>query len=302
MQLHTRNMSHPGIPDFLKRFRSVLNEYGERFTVAEVVGPSAIEEMKSFTQGADLLSSAYNFDFLYARRLTPQRVEASMNQWTQETGEGWPSWAFSNHDAPRAVSRWAPPEHRDAMARLNLMLILSLRGNPILYQGEELGLNQGDVPFERLRDPEAIANWPKTLGRDGARTPFPWTAEEPHAGFSSGEPWLPVDADHPALSVSEQEQPGSCLDFCRTALDIRRQHACLQTGHMITRALSEQLLTIERMDADERILCLFNLSSMQADWPESVPSDAQRLLSSLPHYAFGDGPSLPPYAALWLRI
>src|SRR3546814_19015789 len=83
---------------------------------------------------------------------------------------GWPSWAFENHDAPRAISRWAAPEQRGAFGRMKMLLLGTLRGNIILYYGEELGLTQVDIPFEHLRDPEAIDNWPMTLSRDGARS------------------------------------------------------------------------------------------------------------------------------------
>ncbi|HUH23011.1 MAG TPA: alpha-amylase family glycosyl hydrolase, partial [Brevundimonas sp.] len=207
-QLH--NQSQPGIAAFLGRIRALTDQYAERFTVAEVVGPDAEPEMQAFTAGETHLNSAYGFDYLYAPALTPDLVRRTQGPWTGETGQGWPSWAFSNHDAPRAASRWAEGRDPEAMARLMMLLLLSLRGNAFLYQGEELGLPQGEVPFERLRDPEAIANWPRTLGRDGARTPMPWSSSAPHAGFSTVEPWLPIDPRHVDLAVDAQEaEPGS---------------------------------------------------------------------------------------------
>src|SRR4029450_13737476 len=109
-----------------------------------------------------------------------------------------------NHDAPRAVSRWVGEEHRDTFVRTKMLLLCSLRGSITLWQGEELGLPQVEVPFDRLQDPEAIANWPQTLSRDGVRTPMPWCACEPGHGFTSGRPWLPFGADHAALSVDRQ--------------------------------------------------------------------------------------------------
>jgi len=95
-----------------------------------------------------------------------------MADWPGDRDEGWPSWAFENHDAPRAVSRWCKPEDVARFAPVKMALLLCLRGNPIIYQGEELGLEQDEIPFELLQDPEAIANWPLTLSRDGARTPI----------------------------------------------------------------------------------------------------------------------------------
>ena len=266
-QDHIHNQSQPEIPGFLARIRELLDSYGGRFTVAEVGGRHAIREMKLFTQGQDRLNSAYGFDFLYAERLTPDLVRQALAQWPGEPGEGWPSWAFSNHDAPRAVSRWTTPDQRDAFARLTLLLLISLRGNIFLYQGEELGLPQSEVPFERLQDPEAIANWPLTLGRDGARTPMPWTAEAAHAGFSTVEPWLPVDPAHRRIAVDRQRaDAGSVLNLARRLLAFRRDHAALRTGGIETLNLPGNLLGFERIESDERLVCVFNLGPIETTW------------------------------------
>lgn len=230
-QLPRHNRSHPAMPAFLARFRRMLERYGDIFTLAEVPGADVHADQRAYTADDRHLSSAYGFDFLYAQRLTPERVARALADWPDAPGVGWPSWAFSNHDAPRAVSRWAPAGRRDSMARLALLLLLTLRGNPILYQGEELGLPQVDIPFERLRDPEAIANWPRTLGRDGARTPMPWRSDSPHAGFSAADPWLPVGEEHAALAVDRQQaDPGSVLALARTLIDLRRREAALRLG------------------------------------------------------------------------
>ncbi len=114
--------------------------------------------------------------------------------------------AFENHDAPRALSRWCAPDEREAFARLKIAVLAALRGNVIIYQGEELGLTQVDIPFEQLQDPEAIANWPLTLSRDGARTPMPWAAQDEHGGFTGGSPWLPLGEDNLARAVDRQEK------------------------------------------------------------------------------------------------
>ena len=108
-----------------------------------------------------------------------------------ELSGDWPSWAFENHDVPRAITRWCDGKDRFAIERVKMLLLACLRGNIFLYFGEELGLTQVDVPFEQLKDPEAIANWPLTLSRDGARTPMPWEGDKLGLGFSDGTPWLP---------------------------------------------------------------------------------------------------------------
>ncbi|WP_084238614.1 alpha-glucosidase [Sphingomonas asaccharolytica] len=272
-QLHVHNQSQPEIPAFLERLRALLDRYGATFTVAEVGGPSPEAEMHAFTQGDRRLNSAYGFNFLYADKLTPALVRDALAQWPDTPGTGWPSWAFENHDAPRAISRWAAPQHRDAFARMKLMLLVSLRGNIFLYNGEELGLTQVDIPFEALRDPEAIANWPLTLSRDGARTPMPWRGDaNDHAGFSSGAPWLPIGADHLALAVDRQNQdPQSLLNLTRHFLAFRHASDALMRGDAHVIEASETVLAIERSAADETMLCVFNMSPEPVDWRPAQP-------------------------------
>ncbi len=267
-QLHVHNQSHADIPLFLQRIRALMDTYdAERFTVAEVGGSDSVREMKLFTADADKLNSAYSFDFLYAEKLTPDVVADSFTVWPGAPGEGWPSWAFSNHDAPRAVSRWTTPDHRDALSRMALLLLLALRGNVFLYQGEELGLPQAEVPFERLQDPEAIANWPQTLGRDGARTPMAWTDQGPFGGFSAIEPWLPVDPRHAELAVDRQERdPASTLNLTRRLVALRKATPALQTGAIHRLPAHDPILVFERGTGADKVLCVFNLSDAAQDW------------------------------------
>ena len=262
-QQHLYNQSHPDIARFLERLRAVTNEYGDRFTLAEVGGDHALGEMRAFTEGNSRLNSAYGFDFLYAERLTPQLVARVAKDWPNDAG--WPTWAFENHDAPRAISRWADEEHRDQFARVKMLLLAALRGSIILYQGEELGLPQVDVPFDRLQDPEAIANWPQTLSRDGARTPMPWRSDAHQLGFSDSEPWLPVGESHAELAVDRQESSGqSLLNFTRDVLKLRRDHPALRQGSMEIVQSDGDLLIFERTGDGERLRCTFNFSDRSA--------------------------------------
>jgi alpha-glucosidase len=282
MQHKRFNQSHPDIVAFLERIRQAIDEFPDRFTVAEVGGPEPLAEMKAFTEGGKRLDSAYNFDFLYAPQLTASGVRASLAQWSGEDGEGWPSWAFSNHDAPRAVSRWTRDGDQARAARLNLLLLLSLRGNPIIYQGEELGLPQGEVAFEDLLDPEAIANWPHTLGRDGARTPMPWQASAPQAGFSSANhTWLKRDPAHAAFAVDQQAgNPQSVLNYTRQLLALRAQLAALVAGDITLLDTPDDVLAFVRHDSDDAVLCAFNLGDAPCEWTPPAGFASTRLLAS----------------------
>lgn len=273
-QDHKYNQSHPDITGFLERIRGVMDEYGARFTVAEVGGEKALEEMKAFTEGESRLNSAYSFAYLYADSLSAERVRENSAQWPGYQGEGWPSWAFSNHDAPRAISRWAEGQNTDAFAKFNMMLLLSLRGNAIIYQGEELGLVQAHVPFEKLQDPEAIANWPETLGRDGARTPMPWDADQPHAGFSTAEPWLPVDPAHFKNTVKRQTAGrDSVFAVTQSLVNLRKSSPALSHGQITFLETPANILAFIRSDGDDRMLCVFNIGQTPTSW---TPDDAPR--------------------------
>ena len=267
------NQSHPGIADFLTRIRALTDSRGGRFSVAEVGGDHADREMQTFTAGERHLNSAYGFLYLYAPALAPGLVREGAEAWHGRNGQGWPSWTFSNHDAPRAISRWAEGRDLKAFAEMAMLLLMTMRGNVFIYQGEELALPQAAVPFDRLVDPEAIANWPETLGRDGARTPLPWNADQPQAGFSTVEPWLPVDPRHLALSVDRQERtPASMLQTTRRLVAFRKAHTCLLLGEMNLLEADADLLCFERVHCGERLLCVFNLGHAPVGWtmPQGV--------------------------------
>ncbi|MGN6268495.1 MAG: alpha-amylase family glycosyl hydrolase [Sphingomonas sp.] len=300
-QLHIHNQSQPEIPAFLERVRALVDSYGDGFTVAEVGGEGAEREMKLFTAGTNRLHSAYGFNFLYAAELTPALVEDVLGRWPAEEGMGWPSWAFENHDAPRAVSRWVAPEHRVPFARMKMLLLASMRGNIIIYQGEELGLTQVDIPFDRLLDPEAIANWPLTLSRDGARTPMPWHADRPHGGFSAAEPWLPLGEDHAALAIDRQQaDPQSQLAFTQSAIALRKTHPALRAGDVRILSANGCLLAMERVNG-ERLLCAFNMGAEPVTY-QAQPGQWQELLATAPIARDDAGFILPPcsgFVAAW---
>lgn len=264
LQEHVHNQSHPDLPKFLKRLRILMDEYGEIFSVAEVPGPSPLEEMRAYTEGEQNLNSAYNFDFLYAKRLGAEAIATSQSNWLGAPGEGWPSWAFSNHDAPRCVSRWLEGADPVVRAKLTTALLFCLRGNPILYQGEELGLPQAEIAFEDLQDPEAIANWPRTLGRDGARTPMPWASADTYCGFSDAKPWLPLGQGHAELAVDLQEaDPQSMLHFTRGLTRMRASSPALQYGEIKIVESSGDLLVFRRLWEGETIECVFNIGGTE---------------------------------------
>ena len=296
-QDNIHNQGHPGIMTFLSRVRALTDGYDAIFTVAEVGGSGVIDFTVACASGDDRLNSAYGFDFLYASALTPELIARSQGHWPEAQGVGWPTWAFENHDAPRAVSRWAHGAHRDAFLRMKIALFAALRGNIILYQGEELGLDQVDIAHHQVRDPEALRNWPMTLSRDGARTPMPWQADAPHAGFTSGEPWLPIGANHRALAVDVQEgDPASLLHVTRRIIALRKASAALTHGRFELMTATDALLVFERVaETGERMLCAFNLGDAPLAW-EPPSGTGWRIVDAV---GGADLAQLPPFAALF---
>ncbi len=297
-QLKIYNQSHPGIVGFIERLRGLCDQYGAVFTVAEVGGDLAETEMQEYTAGDARLNSAYGFDFLYAGQLTPELVAGTQAKWPDAPGTGWPSWAFENHDAPRALSRWCAPENAEPFARMKALLLASLRGNIIVYQGEELGLTQVDIPFEEIQDPEAIANWPLTLSRDGARTPMPWQAQGEQGGFTTGKPWLPLGAENHARAADRQEaDPASLLHLTRALLALRKTNPALRSGDFVVLHAGVDVLAFRRSADGATVTGVFNFGGRNAPWPAAAP-DSGHVLAAVNNANPG---TLPPFGALLIE-
>ena len=176
MQVQAHSKNQPENLGFLKRVRALLNKYDAITSVGEV-GDSlqAIKIMADYTKDNDKLHMAYSFDLL-GPDFTAKHFRSRVEEFQSGAPDGWPCWSFSNHDVTRHVSRWA--EHgvsEQALARQTFALLSTLKGTICLYQGEELGLPEADILFEELTDPPGIRFWPEYKGRDGCRTPMPWT-------------------------------------------------------------------------------------------------------------------------------
>jgi oligo-1,6-glucosidase/alpha-glucosidase len=195
--------------------------------------------------------------------------EASIPQW------GWPNWVMGSHDAPRIAARLG-----EAQARVAMMLLLTLRGTPTLYQGDEIGIGEVDIPPERIRDPREIRQPGIGLGRDPSRTPMAWDSSV-HAGFSRAEPWLPLHDDWPTRNVAAEEaEPRSMLELTRALLLLRRQIPALSVGNYLPVASSNGLLAFTRHAGTTRLLVALNLGDEPMAMPD-VARGGERLLSTL---------------------
>jgi alpha-glucosidase len=263
MQQHLFNICQPQTLPFLERVRSLCDEFDARMTVAEIGSQDNHERMVEYTRGHDRLHTAYSF-LLLGPQPSARQLADLMTEWQHgEAASAWPSWALSNHDAPRVATRWA---HGDpARTRQLIVLLACLRGTVFIYQGEELGLPQSDVAFDDLQDPFGKAHWPRDKGRDGCRTPLPWRADAPGTGFTTGKPWLPCDPAHRALAIDRQQvDPDSTLNLTRRVFALREAHPALRLGGFETLRADEALLAFERRHGGDAVLAAFNLGSHDA--------------------------------------
>ena len=298
-QRHLYDKTQPQNLDFLRRLRALLERYPGTATVAEIGCDDSLRTMAAYTSGGDTLHMAYSFDLLTAQ-CSPAYIRSTIEAIEGELGDGWPCWSVGNHDVVRVMSRWAHEgEATPERGRLLMSLLLSLRGSVCLYQGEELGLPEAELAFEDLVDPYGITFWPEFKGRDGCRTPMPWVRDGVHAGFSSQQPWLPLDERHRALAVDVQEDDSaSMLNSYRRFLAWRREQPLLIDGDIQVRYHDDDLLVFERRLGEQAWLRLFNLGDRERryDLPlmveplEGVPSSTAEFLGSwvhLPAHGFG---------------
>ena len=262
-QLHLYSKNRPENLDFLKRFRAVLDEYDAAASVGEVGdAQNGLQIMGEYTAGDERVHMCYSFEFLSRHTPDADRFAEVMGKVDDVVAEGWACWAFSNHDVIRHTTRWnlTPPAQRALCT-----LLLSLRGSVCLYQGEELGLAEADVAFEDLQDPYGIEFWPEFKGRDGCRTPMVWESSNHHAGFTTGDPWLPVSTDHLHHSVAAQEtDPGALLHHYRKVIAFRNSHKALKSGDHDKVRSDGRVLYFTRTHEDQTIYCAFNLSDEPA--------------------------------------
>jgi alpha-glucosidase len=227
-QRHLYDYNQKGIQPIIRQIREVLDAYSardghERVGIGEIW--LSIEDLVAYYgQEGDGLHMPFNFSLMEA----PWKVEAvraAVDAYEASLPpNGWPNYVLGNHDRDRLASRIGA-----AQTRVAAMLLLTLRGTPTLYQGDEIGMENGHITEETMVDPQGL-NLGLAYSRDKCRTPMQWSAER-SAGFSQGRPWLPISPDYSTRNVQQQRaDPHSLLTLYRALLVLRRGHEELQTG------------------------------------------------------------------------
>lgn len=301
-QYHYYNNTRPENIGFLEDLRALLDQYPDVAALGEISAEDSLATTAEYTSGRrlhmgysfELLTDDYSVDYI---RGTVRNLEAQMR-------EGWPCWAISNHDVARVVTRWGNGHSSPRLANMLSAMVCSLRGSVCVYQGEELGLTEAHVPFESLQDPYGITFWPTFKGRDGCRTPMPWN-NGVNAGFSVGEPWLPVPPEHQALAVTTQENDQrSALNGFRSFMNWRKEQPALRWGDIQFLDTPEPVLVFTRRHNGQQLLAAFNLSDAPVQL--ALPGIAQATPVNghgLTHGELsGEQLSLPPHGLLFARL
>jgi alpha-glucosidase len=251
-----------------------------------------------------------DFMFCEVNKLSPSDFRTQIAN-AESTG-GWPVYVIGNHDMTRSYNRYGDGQHNDQIAKIMAGMYLTLRGTPVMYYGEELGMENNDpVRKEDVKDPIGIAGWPAEKGRDGERTPMQWN-DSSNAGFSQAAPWLPVPASYKTHNVeTELKDPNSVLQFYKRLLVLRHQESALLDGDYV--ALNQDnrdVLSYLRRHGNEAVLVVLNMSNAKQKIgldlsPEGFPSaKAMPLLTTLAAPPAGrlDQVALDPFAVYIARI
>jgi alpha-glucosidase len=245
----------PEVHDVIAQMRRLFDEYHERVLIGEIYLP--IERLVQY-YGKDMSGAhlPFNFQLLLAPWDARHIAQLIEEYEAQLPGEGWPNWVLGNHDNHRIASRVGL-----AQARIAAMLLLTLRGTPTLYYGDEIGMGDVDIPRDRVQDPFEKNVPGKGFGRDPERTPMQWDAG-PHAGFTTGAPWLPIAKDWKRVNVQEQrEEADSILALYRRLITLRRGEPALEVGRFEAHPAAHDVVAYFRRgrEGDASFLVALNL-------------------------------------------
>jgi alpha-glucosidase len=254
-QIPLYTTDRPEVQDIVHGLRRVVNEYDGRILIGEIYLP--IERLVAY-YGANLDGVHLPFNFQLLQSVWNARGIATLiDQYERALpAGGWPNWVLGNHDNRRIATRVGV-----AQARVAAMLLLTLRGTPTMYYGDEIGMVDVPIPPHRVQDPYE-KNVPGIgCGRDPCRTPMQWDASA-SGGFSTGEPWLPLSDSYPVVNVQALDaDPGSILTLYRRLLELRAAHEALSIGAYEPVAMTGDLLAYVRRSAEDRFLVALNLGS-----------------------------------------
>lgn len=276
-QKHIYDIDQPEMFPLLRELRQILDSYPQRYAVGETFLSTA--EKAARYCGPDLLHAAFNFEFTNAR-YHPRAFFREIQKWEAALGEhAWPNYVLSNHDIPRSATRYGRGED-DGRPRVVLAMLLTSRGTPFIYYGEEIGMRDVQLSRSEILDPLGQHYWPFHKGRDGARTPMQWS-DAPYAGFSTVRPWLRVHSNYPWRNVAVMaREEHSLLNFVRRLIRLRRELPALHAGDFSPFQVSDRVLSYFRRHGEQEVLVVLNFASRLV--PFSLPAGRWEALFAFP--------------------
>ena len=269
-QCQVFNRSQPENLLFVEELRQLMDQYPHITSIGEVSDDDNLRVAAEYTQGRQRLHMAYNPYLLRPLVFTDALWRTAMTLTEEYFTQSWPLWTTGNHDCLRLATRWGGEMPDRRLLKLMPALFGAQRGSLLLYQGDELGLPEADIPYALLQDPFGIALWPDYKGRDGCRTPMPWQQNEENAGFTHAVPWLPVPESHRPLAVDAQDiDPNSLLNHWRHFLHWRKTQADLQSAPFAWQESPEGLVAFTR----GQTLVILNMTDRQ----QTMPCNAQAI-------------------------
>ena len=262
MQKHIFDRDCPEAVEVGKKMRKLINQYPDRMLVAEIFVDNPVEAARYYGENDDGVNLVFNFSFAGCS-FSASAFKQAVDHWEKAIGSrGWPCYFLSNHDMARHASRYSKKGFTEARTRVAAAMLLTLRGTPFLYMGEEIGMVNGKVKHHELMDSVGVRYWPFNPGRDIARTPFHWNPL-PYAGFSEVKPWLPVHPDYPKMNVANQDSlPDSLLSWYRNLIWLRKGSEALSHGnYQSLEKTPTGIFAYTRDSEKEKVLVILNFSS-----------------------------------------
>ena len=286
----------PELHDVLKGLRKVADE-NNAVLIGETWTADIAELNKYYGQGNNELQMPMDFLFTTVNKLSPAEFRKQIA--AVNSASGWPTFVISNHDIIRSYDRYGDGKHNDEIAKLMAALYLTLRGTPIMYYGEEIGMKTTPpTRQEDVKDPIGRRGWPKEKGRDGERTPMQWN-DGANAGFSQTKPWLLVPPTYKTHNVAdESKDPNSILEFYRSVLKLRHTDRALLDGNYTPVNESDpNVLSYLRSYKDETVLVALNMSGtvQRVDLKSDGFSSAKVLVATPKSSSSGNTVTIEPF-------
>ena len=257
--------------------RKQVDKYQDRVMIGEIytTPPGNSEIAASYLSGGSGIHMAFDFSLIFRSWGAGNYYKCILEWYSKIPGQGWPCNVLSNHDLMRSIDRFPFRRHKNEKAKVAAAFLLTIKGTPFIYYGEEIGMRNAKIRHRDLQDPLGKRFWPFFKGRDRSRTPMQWNSDK-HGGFTSGKPWLPVNSDKIWRNIEDlYKDETSLLNLYRNIIKIRRRHVALQMGRWVPLITGQRgILAYSRIQGEERVVVILNFTS-------------GRKMINLPEHSFG---------------